>query len=204
MALLTAGCSREDRTEAPVQASRPPKIVQFYASQGGVGPGENALLCYGVEDAVKVSLTPAVEDIFPSPNRCIEVAPATTTTYTLVATGQDGREASASLTIRRVAGSGKAPKGERVGGAPAETPAQQGLAIASFTARPQQISNGAASTLCYEVANASAVRVEPKVVQLGAVQRGCFYVSPDRTTTYTLEAESDGKVTRRQVTVAVR
>jgi hypothetical protein len=73
-----------------------------------------------------------------------------------------------------------------------------------FTARPERVARGASATLCYEVSNAERVRVEPAAVQLGAVQRGCFYVTPNATTTYTLTAEGGGQASSRQVTVSVQ
>jgi hypothetical protein len=150
-----------------------------------------------VENAVEVRLSPPIEQLKPAFSRCFEVRQEKTTEYTLTAIGRDGREATASLTIRRGAArpAAKLPPGE---------PLTDGaLSIGDFNANPGRIARGAAAVLCFSVRNASAVRVEPGAVKLGAVQRGCFYVTPEATTTYTLTAEGGGKSVRKQLTVAV-
>ena len=57
------------------------------------------LLCYGVSNAIKVGIEPAVEPIKPALSRCLEVYPKKTTTYTLKAEASKGNTKSASLTI---------------------------------------------------------------------------------------------------------
>ena len=201
LAILLAGCSRPAAETDRASAPSLPKITQFYADSGEVGPGERALLCYGVEDVKEVRLTPPVEALSPSFNRCIEVRPEQTTAYTLTAIGGDGREATATLTIRRVARATKAPPPPPPAAAAAEAP--EGLQILEFTAKPAQTAAGSAITLCYAVDGAASVRVEPSSVQLGAVQRGCFYVNPQQSTTYTLSAEGRGGKVTKQLTVTV-
>jgi hypothetical protein len=195
---LLAGCSQAPPEPAPKRVE-PPKITQFYADRAEVGPGERALLCYGVESAKEVRITPPVEELKPVFNRCFEVRPESTTEYTLTAAGEDGREATATLSIRRVARASK-PAVETPPSAAAET----GVSVGMFTANPDRIARGAASTLCYQVTNAERVRVQPSTVQLGAVQRGCFYVTPEQTTTYTLTAEGGGRTATRRATVSVQ
>jgi hypothetical protein len=78
---------------------RPVRILRFYASVGALFPGGKAQLCYSVENAKIVSISPAVDSAYPSPGRCIEIHPEHTTHYTLQAEGFDGRVAMRSITL---------------------------------------------------------------------------------------------------------
>jgi hypothetical protein len=75
------------------------KVLMFYANPPRVDAGGKTLLCYGVANAASVSIDPAVESITPSLSRCVEIRPAADTTYTLVATGRSGEQASKSLQV---------------------------------------------------------------------------------------------------------
>ena len=75
------------------------RIVQFYASVGALQPGQSAQLCYGVENARSVWISPSVPDVYPSPSHCLDVLPDHTTHYTIMAEGFDGAVAVRSLTL---------------------------------------------------------------------------------------------------------
>jgi hypothetical protein len=77
----------------------PVKILNFYASVGAVTVGEKALLCYGVENAKSVRISPMIQGIYPSPNHCVEIGPERTTHYTILAEGFDGAVATQSFTL---------------------------------------------------------------------------------------------------------
>ncbi len=77
----------------------PVRIIQFYASVGTVIAGQKALLCYGVENAKSVRISPMLSGVYPSQNHCLEVVPEHTTHYTLLAEGYDGRVATQSFTL---------------------------------------------------------------------------------------------------------
>jgi hypothetical protein len=79
--------------------SGPVKILNFYASVGAVTVGEKALLCYGVENAKSVRISPALQGVYPAHNRCLEIVPERTTHYTILAEGYDGRVATQSFTL---------------------------------------------------------------------------------------------------------
>lgn len=67
--VMFAGCSAPQKQPDPKPAApAPPKITHFYASPGVVPPGESFLMCYGVENARTVKLSPPVETITPSLN----------------------------------------------------------------------------------------------------------------------------------------
>jgi hypothetical protein len=179
-----------------VAPDRPPpqpvKILHFYASPSVVPKGDAATVCYGVENAASVRLEPAVEQLTPSANRCVQVTPRQESTYRLIARGTDGREISESLTLRI-----GPPK-------PAPAAGAAGGIITTFAASATEVSAGQAVTLCYGVRNAQSVRIEPNVRQLEPAERNCFMVNPGRTTTYTLSATAGPKTEKADVTVRVR
>jgi hypothetical protein len=77
----------------------PVRILRFYASTGTLTPGETAQLCYSVENAKVIRISPFVERAYPSPGRCVEIQPEHTTHYTLQAEGFDGTTAVRSITL---------------------------------------------------------------------------------------------------------
>ena len=84
----------------PVGTTRGPvKILQFYASVGMLRVGDKALLCYGVENARSVKISPALDDVYPSANHCLQIGPDHTTHYTILAEGYDGGIATRSFTL---------------------------------------------------------------------------------------------------------
>ncbi len=80
-------------------APQPVRIVRFYATSGALKPGQTAQLCYSVENARSIKISPAVDLASSSPGRCVEVHPDHTTHYTLQAEGFDGSVAVRSLTL---------------------------------------------------------------------------------------------------------
>lgn len=83
----------------PEPRGGPVRILRFYASVGLLVTGESAQLCYGVENARSVHISPPIPGVFPSARRCLEVVPEHTTHYTILAEGYDGRVAMQSLTL---------------------------------------------------------------------------------------------------------
>lgn len=80
---------------APAQV----RILRFYATAGVLITGEKAQLCYGVENARSVRISPPLSGVYPSTSHCLEVGPEHTTHYTILAEGFDGRVAMQSLTL---------------------------------------------------------------------------------------------------------
>ena len=75
------------------------RILQFYARDGEIRPGQETLLCYGVLHATKLRIEPRVEGMRPSVNRCLTIAPEQTTTSMLHAEGAKAAKATASVTV---------------------------------------------------------------------------------------------------------
>ena len=75
---------------------------------------------------------------------------------------------------------------------PAPNPATDfgtSLKILQFYANVFEITEGERAILCYGVANARSVRLEPPVENIKPRLNRCFWVEPARTTTYKLQAE---------------
>lgn len=77
----------------------PVRILQFYASVGTLAPGQKAQLCYGVENAKAVRISPMLQGVYPTHSHCLEIVPEHTTHYTLQAEGFDGTVAIRSFTL---------------------------------------------------------------------------------------------------------
>jgi hypothetical protein len=75
------------------------KILAFYASPGSIHRGDTVDMCYGVSDAKSVKLDPPEANVWPSANRCMQVTPKKTTTYTLTIDDGKGNTANQQLTI---------------------------------------------------------------------------------------------------------
>ncbi len=76
------------------------KFSTFSADTGLLHSGQTTQLCYGVVNATAVKLNPPVAEIKPSYRHCLEIAPKTTTTYTITAEDGKGNSKSESLTVR--------------------------------------------------------------------------------------------------------
>ncbi|HTS66330.1 MAG TPA: hypothetical protein VMH28_30110 [Candidatus Acidoferrales bacterium] len=85
----------------PVQQSGtgPARILRFYASTGAAAPGQRVQLCYAVENARSVRISPMFRTQYPASNYCLAVTPEHTTHFTLLAEGYDGSVAARSFTL---------------------------------------------------------------------------------------------------------
>jgi hypothetical protein len=72
------------------------------------------------------------------------------------------------------------------------------LKILSFYASPGLIRRGEKALVCYGVANAKSVRLEPAVERVWPSTSRCFPVTPERETRYTLTAEDGAGRTATQ------
>ena len=74
-------------------------IRALYLSPSTIRPGQSAQLCYDVANAKTVTLDPPAGEVWPSHNRCLDVSPKKTTTYTLTITGASGSPVSDSVRL---------------------------------------------------------------------------------------------------------
>lgn len=79
------------------------------------------------------------------------------------------------------------------------------LKISQFYAFPAEIRRGEKAQLCYSVLNARAVRTEPALAYIYPAFSHCVEITPEKTTTYTLQAEGkDGSKAEQSATVVVK
>jgi hypothetical protein len=157
------------------------KITQFYAAEPMLPKGTKGNLCYGVEHATRVEITPSVEELWPAIARCFEIAPKQKTTYTLTAYGNDGSKDTKTVDVT-------------VGAA---APRVYDLSVNAIQVHP-----GEMVRVCFKVDNAKHVKASP-----GKLDRGvnCMMDSPKRTTTYTITAYGGNQQEDSEtVTVKVR
>lgn len=144
-----------------------PRITQFKADPSFIAAGVTGRLCYGVENATRLDLTPAVEKLLPASERCIDISPKLTTVYTLTAYGADGSPEIKSLEVK-------------VGPPPPR--------VSNLSAKPVRVRRGQAVKVCFKVENARSVTVSP-----GKLDRrtNCLVDYPKKTTTYRVTARGD-------------
>ncbi|MFN7993617.1 MAG: hypothetical protein U0Q18_08455 [Bryobacteraceae bacterium] len=161
------------------------KITQFYATRPRLSRGEKSDLCYGVENAKSVRVSPAVADVWPTISRCVEVAPSATTIYTL--TAEDGQGRSATQTAKVEVG----PPGPK---------------IIEVTVNKQSISAGEQVTICYQARNVTDATISPgEFKRPPDPNRGCITDRPKQTTTYHVKVTgAGGQADTEKVTVAVK
>ena len=145
-------------------------IHRFVAVPTNITSGESSTLQWGVDNAATVTLNGQSV----AANGSQVVSPTATTTYTLMATGSDGKPVSATAVVTVTA-------------APVSRILQFGL-------NPATINAGGQSQLCWQVENATTVSISGGI---GTVDpTGCKTVSPTSTTTYVLTAtNASGSVT---------
>jgi hypothetical protein len=89
-----------DRAAVELLGGKELAIQMFYASPDTIHRGESTRLCYGVANAKTVKLEPQSNPVWPSLSRCVEVAPAKTTTYTLIIEDAPGNTKSQTLEVK--------------------------------------------------------------------------------------------------------
>ena len=160
------------------------RITQFYAITGEMTDADRNTICYGVANAKTVRMEPPVENLWPTATRCFWVEPRQDTTYKLIAEGFDGSQTSVSFEVH-------------VRAAP---PSIKFLAVSH-----KEIQTGDAVTLCYGVAHAKAVRLDPIGWSLAPIAKNCARFYPKATMKYTLVASgAGGLLDKDQFSVKVR
>jgi hypothetical protein len=75
-------------------------IRSLYISPPVIHHGESAQLCYDVANAKTVTLDPPAGEVWPSHNRCVDLSPKKTTTYTLTIADSSGKSASQTVELQ--------------------------------------------------------------------------------------------------------
>lgn len=191
--LLLGACS----APPPKKAEKPrepvkPQIVQFYVTPNPIPPGEQAQLCWGTEDAVKLDLDPPVEQIKPSLARCTEVAPKATTTYSLTATSKDGLQAFGQATLN------VDPRAKS--GAARPSPLLQSVTFSALAVKA-----GEPVSICIDQRGASAVMLDPGGLAFPKGTHACLVSTFTRTTAVTITAKGPaGNSDKESATITVR
>jgi hypothetical protein len=76
------------------------KITMLYSSVDVVRKGQPVQICYGVVNAKNVAFDPPIEGVWPSMNRCVDVSPKKSTTYTLNADDGAGHSDKAQISVQ--------------------------------------------------------------------------------------------------------
>jgi hypothetical protein len=172
LAVVLIGCGQTPPTRA--------KITHFKAEPDFIPAGITGRLCYSVENADKLDISPAIEKLLPASDHCLDITPTQTTTYTLTAYGADGTAEKKSLEVK------VGPPQPRV---------------SDLEARPMSVKRGRAVKVCFKISNAKSVNAKP-----GKLDRktNCLTDYPKKTTTYTVIAKGgENEEDRGTVTVSV-
>lgn len=86
-------------TGAPASSAGGGLILFFTAIQGKVPKGMPVTFCYGVKDAVSVSISPAVQSLVPSERMCFQTRPEASGAYVLTATSASGSRDTQTVKI---------------------------------------------------------------------------------------------------------
>ncbi len=163
------------------------EVREFSATPVAVTSGETTQLCWSTLNAQGGRIEPDIGDVDPRDlaKGCRSISPKQTTTFTLTATGADGRTASAQVTVE------VRPPEVHV----------------DLTAAKVSLITGESTQLCWLLFNARSARLDPGIGDLppSELEKGCRAISPRQTTTYTLTVVGrDGRTVTRQLTVDVR
>ena len=141
------------------------QILRFQASPSTIAAGASSTLSWTTSGANTISISPGIGTV--TANGSTTVTPASTTSYTISATGTDGKTVTAVATVT-VTGSA-IPQ------------------IVTFVATPQSISPGQSTKICWQVNGSSSISITPGVGN-NLNPNACATVTPSATTTYTLTA----------------
>lgn len=159
------------------------RITQFYVTEPKLPKGEKTKLCYGVENAKSVRLSPAVESVWPSLSRCFEIAPVQNTTYSLTATDGQGRMVSQQTAVEI-------------------TPPRPKIDYVSVSALT--VKRGQKVIICYRVKNADSDAGPGKFITTRSPEHACLVDFPVKSTAYAVTARGPGGVDSERVQVTVR
>jgi hypothetical protein len=190
---VLGGCSGPEKPatvpQTKLAVADPVKITQFYTSTPKVPHGEKGLVCYGVENAKTVWISPPKRELNASLSRCIEVEPAVKTTYVLTAEGADGKTETKEVTLEREGGSAAVAR----------------RYIVNVNISAAEVNPGDAVSICYQVENVQSVTIEPTKYRGGKETHGCALDQPRKTTEYVVRAKgAAGDTDEERVTIRVR
>jgi hypothetical protein len=90
----------EDRAAVEQLGGSELAIRALYVSPSAIERGQTAQLCYDVANAKTVTLDPPAGEVWPSHNRCVDLSPKQTTTYTLTIADATGKSATQAIDLK--------------------------------------------------------------------------------------------------------
>ena len=159
-------------------SSAPLPTVALTTDQTSITPGQSTVLRWTVSGATTVSIDQGIGVVALSGSR--QIAPISSTTYTLVATNSVG-SATARTTVTVT--SNAAPT------------------ISQFSADSTNLQPGQSTTLRWSVSNATSVSIDNGIGPVSSA--GTRSITPSATTSYTLTASGTGGTRSAAVTVSV-
>lgn len=162
-------------TVVNVTTSGPKPTISLSAQPNAVLPGTPTVLNWTSSNATLVTI--AGLGVFP-PTGTVQVAPASTATYTANATGPGGTTPSSTTVVV----------------------SQHAVPVISFEAQPNDVASGGTSVLSWTTTNASSVNI-PGLGNFPAY--GSTKVKPTSTSTYTATASGPGGTAGSSTTVTV-
>jgi hypothetical protein len=158
------------------------RIFGCFATPTNIRAGEAATIQFQTENITGISVTPNVPGVAVGSTSFV-ASPTQTTTYVINVTGANNQTAACTVVV---------------------TVDQQQVApprIVRFTAAPTEIVQGEASTLVWQVENATRVDISGVGENMGLT--GTQEVRPNQTTTYTLTAVNASGTSTATATVTV-
>ncbi|MES9991480.1 MAG: toll/interleukin-1 receptor domain-containing protein [Candidatus Thiodiazotropha sp.] len=158
-------------------------IVIFEANPNRIEQGSNATLRWVTNNTKKVHIHPNIGAVSSSGSKV--VSPTEDTTYTLIASGSDNRNAKRELSIQVTQ-----PQ-------PTATAPKSRLSVAA-----NSIELGKSTTLSWRTRDATEVEIQPGIGRVD--ESGSVKISPRRNTTYTLTAKNHAGTTTSTTLVKVK
>ena len=167
----------QEATVEVVQPQSPPvRITRFEINPTLV---HGTQLCYGLENARSARIDPDVGALNNLTAGCPRIRSSEARTYTLTATGQDGKTAQQSVRYT-----------------PPEPPKPTPIRITSFSPATQKIKQGAQARICYSTFGEGSAQISPTVGRVPpSLLKRCVTVSPQQTTVYVLTVTGPNKET---------
>ena len=178
--------TRQDTVTVSEPAAPPVRITRFEINPTIV---HGTQLCYALENARNARIEPGIGDLSNLIAGCPRLPSRKQQTYTLTATGEDGKTDTRQVTYT-----------------PPPEPQLPAMKISSFTPERQTIKLGAQARICYRTTlgeGTAQISPQPGSVPPAVFSRNCVTVAPQQTTEYTLTVGRGNEKDSRKVTVIV-
>ena len=144
-------------------------------------------LCYALRNARSARIEPGIGELNNLTNGCPNIPSRDQQTYTLTATGADGKTDTRTITFT-----------------PPEPPKPLPIGIISFSGPGRPIKPRSEAKLCYSTLGEGTAVITPQPGKVQPSIRNCVTVSPAKTTEYTLAVITpQGEKKSKSLTVTV-